>query len=149
MHECGFMKRVSLTEAWSQDPLKRSTIPLEMERAVRVLGQIWESCGIHQYSIVRNIKECWRQWWSCSFESLFTKTALNFQLNTNHHSYFSLCSGDGWRNTSECEFLFSPSAPVSPNSSGKITQIGDGRKNTERKWKQCILRQLANANMVH
>lgn len=132
MHEHGFMKRVSLTEAWSQDPLKSVTIPLETERAVRVLGQIWESHGIHQHSIVGNIKDWWRQWWFYSFESLFTTTALNFHLNIDHQSYFSLCSGDGLWNSSEGEVLFPPSAPVSPNSSRKMTPIGNRR----RSWKQ-------------
>lgn len=149
MHEDGFMKRFSLTEAWSQDSLRSFTIPLETERAVKILGQMWESSGIHQYGIVGNIKVGWRERRFCSTESLFTTTALKFRLNIYHNTYFSLCSGDSLGNTSEGEVPFPPSAIVIPNTWRKMTPIENRRKSwKQRKWKICILRQLEIAHTI-
>lgn len=62
MHEHEFIKRASLTEARSQDPLEGFTIPLETERAAGILGHIWESPSTHQHGRVENIKDSWREW---------------------------------------------------------------------------------------
>lgn len=80
MHEHSFTKRASLAKHEVWDPLKRFTIQLEIEKAVKVLGQIWESFGIHQYDTVGNIKDYLMEQNDgfVLLSSYSTITALNF-----------------------------------------------------------------------